>query len=368
MRQVKYLIAVLFGFASDLSQFLRSAFQSRTALVAENLFLRKHLAFYCEHKVRPRPMTDAARLSLILLSRLFDWKKALVVVKPDTLIGWHRKGFKLFWRWKSRPGRPALPLEIRELIARMARENPTWGQARVAAELSLKLGIFLSPRTVRKYWPQEPSDCRKRISSQQWTTFVRNHANAIVASDFLVAVTARFQFLYVLVILELGSRRILHCNVTAHPTAEWTAQQFREAIPSEHRYRFLIHDRDSIFSAEFDNELARGFRLTALRTPPKSPQANAHCERLVGTVRRGCLDFLIPLTEKHLRRLLHEWVRHYNGGRPHRSLGPGIPDQGRGPTLATGSNRHPIIKASQVSARSVLRGLHQEYAWDRIAA
>ena len=369
MQRVRSLIAVLFGFASDLSQFLRSAFQSRTALVAENLFLRKQLAFYREHKVRPRRMTDAARLSLVLLSRLFDWKKALVVVKPDTLIGWHRKGFKLFWRWKSRPGRPALPLKIRELIARMARENPTWGQGRVAAELALKLGIFLSSRTVRKYWPWEPSDCRRRrISSQQWTIFVRNHANAIIASDFLVAVTARFQFLYVLIILELGSRRILHCNVTAHPTAKWTAQQFREAIPSEHRYRFLIHDRDSIFSAEFDHELSQGFGLTVLRTPPKSPQANAHCERLVGTVRRECLDFLIPLTERHLRRLLHEWVRHYNGGRPHRSLGPGIPDQGRGPTKTTGSDRHSIATASQVNARSVLGGLHHEYAWDRIGA
>ena len=310
MRRVISLIAVLFGFASDLGQFLRSAFQSRTALVAENLFLRKQLVFYREHKVRPRRMTDVARLSLVLLSQLFDWKKALVIVKPDTLIDWHRKGFKLFWRWKSRPGRPALPLKIRELIARMARENPTWGQGRVAAELGLKLGIFLSPRTMRKYWPWEPSDCRgRRISSQQWTIFVRNHANAIIASDFLVAVTVRFQFLYVLVILELGSRRILHCNVTAHPTAEWTAQQFREAIPSEHRYRFLIHDRDSIFSAEFDDELAQGFGLTVLRTPPQSPQANAHCERLVGTVRRECLDFLIPLTERHLRRLLREWVR-----------------------------------------------------------
>ncbi len=369
MRRVISLIAVLFGFASDLGQFLRSAFQSLTALVAENLFLRKQLAFYREHKVRPRRMTDVARLSLVLLSQLFDWKKALVIVKPDTLIDWHRKGFKLFWRWKSRPGRPALPLKIRELIARMARENPTWGQGRVAAELGLKLGIFLSPRTVRKYWPWEPSDCRgRRISSQQWTIFVRNHANAIIACDFLVAVTVRFQFLYVLVILELGSRRILHCNVTAHPTAEWTAQQFREAIPSEHRYRFLIHDRDSIFSAEFDHELAQGFGLTVLRTPPQSPQANAHCERLVGTVRRECLDFLIPLTERHLRRLLREWVHHYNGGRPHRSLGPGIPDQGRGPTKTTGSNRHSITTASQVSARCVLGGLHHEYAWDRIAA
>jgi putative transposase len=160
MRRVRSLIAVLFGFASDLGQFLRSAFQSRNALVAENLFLRKQLAFYREHNVRLRRMTDAARLSLVLLSRLFDWRKALVVVEPDTLIGWHRKGVKLFWHWRSRPGRPALPLKIRELIARMALENPTWGQARVAAEFSLKLGLFLSPRTVRKYWPWEPSDCR----------------------------------------------------------------------------------------------------------------------------------------------------------------------------------------------------------------
>ena len=157
-----------------------------------------------------------SRLSLVLLSRLSDLKKALLVVKPDTLIGWHRKGFKLFWRWKSCSGRPALPFEIRELIARVARENPTWGQARVAAELSVKLGNLLSPRTLRKYWPREPSDCRgRRIASQQWTIFVRNHANTIVAGDFLVAVTDRFQFLYVLVILELGSRRILHFNVTA---------------------------------------------------------------------------------------------------------------------------------------------------------
>ena len=267
------VVSELFG---DLLRLANSAVRSQGSLVAENLFLRKQLAFYQERKVRPRRLTDAARLTLALWSRWFNWKGALIIVKPETLIGWHRKGFHLFWRWKSRPGRPPLPRDIRELIARMARENPTWGQARVADELSLKLGIVLSPRTVRKYWPWEPSDCRgRRVSSQQWKTFVRNHANAIVACDFLVAVTARFQFLYVLVILELGSRRILRCNVTAHPTAEWTGQQFREAIPSEQRYRFLIHDRDSIFSAEFDHELTQGFGLAVLRTPPQSPQAKA---------------------------------------------------------------------------------------------
>jgi Integrase core domain len=136
----------------------------------------------------------------------------------------------------------------------------------------------------------------------------------------------------------------------------------------EQRCWFLIHDRDSIFSAEFDRELAQGFGLTVLRTPPQLPQANAHCERLVGTVRRECLDFLIPLTERHLRRLLGEWVRHYNGGRPHRSLGPGIPDHGLGPAIMTVGNRNTIPEASQFSARSVRGGLHHEYSWDRIAA
>ena len=138
--------------------------------------------------MQPQRLTDAARYTLVVWSRMFDWKNALVVVKPDTLIGWHRNGFRLFWRWKSRPGRPTLHPEIRALIVRMAGENPTWGQMRVAAELYLKLGILVSPRTVRKYWPWEPTDRGgRRASSQRWATFVRNHAHAIVACDFLVA-------------------------------------------------------------------------------------------------------------------------------------------------------------------------------------
>lgn len=370
MRQLRSLLTVLLGLVSDLVQFMRLALRSRTALVAENLFLRKQLAFYCERKAKPRPLTDAARLSLVFWSRLLEWKDALMIVKPETLIGWHRKGFKLFWRGKSRPGRPALPREIQALIARMARENPTWGEERVADELWLKLGIHVSPRTVGKYWPVgDPRDRGgKRVSTQSWATFVRNHADAIVACDFLVAVTARFQFLYVLVILELGSRRILQCNVTAHPTAEWTLQQLREALPDTDYCRFLIHDRDSIFSDDFDEELVRGFGLRVLRTPPQSPQANAYCERLVGTVRRECLDFFIPLNERHVRQMFREWVRHYNGGRPHSSLGPGIPDRGRSAMITRRGNRRPIGKDSRVTARSVLGGLHHEYSWVRLAA
>src|ERR1039457_6623769 len=209
------VLSTLVVVVSDLLSILKLSFRSRTALLAENLFLRKQLAFYEEHKIRPRLLTDATRLTLVLWSRWFNWKDALIIVKPETLIGWHRKGFRLFWRWKSSRGRPRLPKNIRGLIVRMVRENPTWGQARVADELSLKLGIFVVPRPVRKYWPWQPHNGNQnRVSTQRWGTFVRNHADAIVACDFMMAVTARFQFLYVMVVLELGSRRILHCNVT----------------------------------------------------------------------------------------------------------------------------------------------------------
>ena len=159
------------------------------------------------------------------------------------------------------------------------------------------------PRTIRKYWPQQPEigSGRRRSASQRWKTFVRNHAQGIVACDFLVAVTARFRILFVFVAMEIGSRRILHCNVTAHPTAEWTLQQLRDAIPSDHPCRFLIHDRDTIFSSELDAEVKSTFGLRVLRTPVRAPHANAYCERLIGTVRRECLDFMIPLHERQLR-------------------------------------------------------------------
>src|SRR6266481_3912089 len=240
----------------------------------------------------------------------------------------------------------------------MVRANPTWGQARIANELSLKLGIQVSPRTVRAYWPDELRPCR-RGSSQTWSSFIRNHAQAIVACDFLLAVTARFRILYIFVLLEIGSRRIVHCNVAAHPTADWTLQQFREAIPSQHRYRALIHDRHGTFSAELDQAVA-DLGIKVLKTPPRAPQANAFCERLMGTIRRECLDFLIPLNERHLRQILREWVRHYNRGRPHSSLGPGIPDQEIKAAMPR-AYRHRFAAGEVVVTRSILGGLHHEY-------
>jgi len=351
---------------SQALQFMRLTTRSQVGLAAEVLFLRKQLAFYQEHAIKPKRFDDAARLSLLLLSKLFEWKNALVNVKPETLIGWHRKAFRRFWSWKSRGGRPRLPRNIRELIAEMALNNPTWGQERVADELSLKLGILVSPRTVAAYWP-DSLDSGPRISTQRWSTFVRNHAQALVACDFATVMTATFRRLYVLVVMDIGTRRILHCNVTAHPTAEWTAQQLREAIPSDHHYRFLVHDRDSIFSREVD-ETIEGLGLKVLRTPIRAPQANAFCERLIGTIRRECLDFMIPLNEKHLRTILREWVSHYNHGRPHSALGPGFPEALTPLFTPTSDSRHGLAPRSRIVAKKVLGGLHHEYRLERLAA
>jgi hypothetical protein len=185
-------------------------------LAAENLFLRKQLALYQERRVKPRRADDALRIALVTLSRLIDWKAVLTVVKPDTLIRWHRKGFRLFWRWKSRaPGRPPLPLNVQRLIAVMARANTMWGEERIAAELRLKLGLRVSPRTVRRYMPRGGRP-RHGVSSQQWSTLVRNHCRGDPACDFFVTITATFRTLYVFVVLDVGTRRIVHWSVTEH--------------------------------------------------------------------------------------------------------------------------------------------------------
>jgi putative transposase len=198
-------------------------------------------------------------------------------------------------------------------------------------------------------------------------TFVRNHAHAMLACDFFVVVTARFRILYVFVVMEVGTRKIAHFNVTAHPTAAWTLQQFRDAIAGEQPYRFILHDRDSIYSGELDSAL-KSLGVTVLRTPFRVPQANAICERLIGTMRRECLDFLIPFNERHVRRILKEWVAHYNQGRPHASLGPGIPGAGE-VFVTTGSHhRHQLAHDCKVVGRSILGGLHHEYRLERIAA
>jgi transposase InsO family protein len=331
-------------------------------LAAENLFLRKQLALFQEREIKPRRADDATRAAMVWLSRAFSWREALVVVKPATLIRWHREGFRLYWKLKSRPGRPAVPREIRALIRRMASENPTWGEERIAHELLLKLGLKVSPRTVRKYMPEHSGGGPDgRASDQRWKTFVRSHAEAIVACDFFTVVTATFRVLYVFIVVEHATRRILHFSVTEHPTADWTRQQLREAIPGDHTYQFLVRDRDAKFSRRLDESIRR-LGLEILRTPIRVPQANGICERTIGTIRRECLDFLIPLGERHLCRILTEWVRHFNAARPHSALGPGIPNPPMNPPRELQPDRHKLPSGARVAARPILGGLHHEYS------
>jgi len=361
-----HCVRILIGFATDLVQFVRASLRSRTGLAAENLFLRKQLALYRERQVKPPRASDSLRLTLVFLARWFAWREALTIVRPATLIRWHREAFRRFWRWRSRAGRPPLPRDLQGLIATMARENPTWGEERIAAELRLKLGIRVSPRTVRRYMARPRGGGGCRATDQRWATFVRTHAQALVACDFCVVVTATFRTLYVFVALEIGSRRLLHVNATAHPTAQWTLQQFREILAAPHSYRFVLHDRDSIYSPWLDGSVAAmGVRI--LRTPVRSPMANAVCERLLGSLRRECLDYLIPFGEEHLRRILGAWKAYYNRGRPHASRGPGLPEPSPGlpaPLLAG----HQLPKGARIVARSILGGLHHEYGFDKLAA
>jgi putative transposase len=224
----------------------RLFFSPRAALVAEILFLRKQLALFQERKVKRRRTTPAFRITTVVLARFFNWRDALLIVKPETLLRWHRNGFRRFWRWKSsKPGRPPLPLSVRELVREMAQENPTWGEERIADELKLKLGIRLSPRTVSKYLDRNRSGGGSY--DQRWGTFVRNHAKAIVACDFFVSVTATFQLLYVFVAMEIGTRRILHCNITAHPQQNGLFSSFGRSLPT----RILINSSFTIEIVSF---------------------------------------------------------------------------------------------------------------------
>ena len=242
----------------------------------------------------------------------------------------------------------------------MASDNPTWGQERIANELLLKLAIRISPRTVRKYMPK-PVSGRPR-GDQLWSTFLRNQAQAFVACDFFVAVTATFRQIYVFVVMHHSSRKLLHFNVTSHPTADWTLQQLRETFGTDQEFRYLLHDRDSIFS-EGLNRSIEAFGLRVLKSPPRSPKANALCERLIGTIRRECLDWLIPLSEHHLRLPLKMWAVHYNRSRPHMGLGPGIPDPPEHRILPTNSacGRHQLGGLARLRVKSILGGLHHEY-------
>ena len=354
------LARTIVGVASDVLRLVVSFLRPSSAIRAENLVLRKQLASYIERGIKPRRLDHATRVSLALFTRMFDWRASVVNVRPATIVRWHRLGWRIFWRRKCRAGRPPIPAELRSLIRRMAAENPLWGEERIANELLVKLGIRVSPRTVGKYMPKRPPGQPR--GDQRWSTFLKNHAKAILACDFFVAVTATFRMLYVFVVIEHGTRRLAHVNVTAHPSADWTLQQLREVVGNGGAHRYLIHDRDRIFAKHLDDSI-RALGVEVLRSPVASPKANSIVERVIGTVRRECLDWVIPISEAHLRSILREWTTHYNQGRPHSALGPGVPDPPKECVkVPKSTSRHRLAAGALVLVKSVLGGLHHEYS------
>jgi putative transposase len=252
---------------------------------------------------------------VILLQLWKNWREALIVVKPETVIKWHRQGFKRYWRWKSKApvGRPKIDKEIRELIGKMSRENPLWGVPRIQAELRL-LGFDLAESTVAKYRVRGSAS-----PSQTWKTFLANHAKQIAAIDFGAVPTLTFRNLYCFIILLHDRRHVIHFNVTAHATAEWTARQLIEAFPEDSATRYLLRDRDQIYGAEFRRRVS-GMQIEDITTAPRSPFQNPYAERVMGSIRRECLDHLIIIGEDHLRRTLRDYMDYYHNSRPHEAL------------------------------------------------
>ena len=324
--------------------------RARAALQLEVLALRHQLQVLQRARTPRLRLTLADRLLWVWLARVWnDWRTALVIVQPETVIAWHRRGFRLFWTWKSRRriGRPAVPADVRTLIRTMSQSNPLWGAPRIHGEL-LKLGIEVSQATVAKYMNKH-----RRPPSQTWRTFLENHVGQVMAADFFVVPTATCRLLFVLVILAHERRRVVHVAVTDHPTAAWTNQQLREAFPWDQAPRYLIRDRDHAFDGWVETAKAMGIdeRLTA----PRSPWQNAYAERFIGSARRECLDHVIVFGAAGLQRLMKRYCTYYEQSRTHLSLNKDAPIPR---PMATGGGR--IVASPQVG------GLHHRY--DRQAA
>jgi transposase InsO family protein len=332
---------------------IRQGFRTWAELQAEILALR-HQLLVLQRSVRARNLrlSTTDRLLWVWLSRLWsDWRSALVIVKPETVIAWHRRGFRLYWSWKSRhpQGRPSVSREVIELIRKMSLANPRWGAPRIHGEL-LKLGFELSEATVAKYIarPRKPP-------SQTWHTFLANHAKELVSADFFVVPTAFFRVLFVFVTLSHDRRRPVHFAVTEYPTAEWVAHQLLEAFPWDSAPRYLLRDRDGSYGERF-REAANWLGIREVLTAPQSPWQNAYVERLIGSIRRECLDHVIVLNETGLRRILKSYFEYYERTRTHLSLSKDAPVGRPIQPIETGR----IVEIPQVG------GLHHRY--ERIAA
>ncbi len=324
---------------------LTSLFKSKSRLEAENAALGRQL-IVLRRKVRGRvQLTNGDRMFLVQLYRWFpSVLRAITMIRPETLVRWHRAGFRRYWRWKSRSlgGRPKIDADLRALIRRMSAENPLWGAPRIHGEL-LKLGFEVAQSSVAKYMVK-----RCGPPSQGWRTFLRNHAPDIAAMDLFVVPTMGFDLLYVLVIVRLARRDLVWINVTTRPTADWIARQITEAFPWDKAPRYLIRDRDQVYGAAATRRLrAMGIRDKPIA--PGSPWQNGFAERLIGSIRRECVDHMVVLGEAHLRRILTKYAAYYNGLRIHRSLNEDAPIH------------RAIQYVGDIVSVPVLGGLHHHY-------
>jgi putative transposase len=324
-----------------------SSFRTRTALQAEILALRHQLAVIQKNAPPRLRLQRSDRLLWVLLSRWWPgWRHSLHIVRPDTVLAWHRRAFAWYWTRKSRrrPGRPNVAAEIRNLIRNMSQANPLWGAPRIHGEL-LKLGIEVAQSTVAKYLrrPRKPP-------SQTWRTFLTNHMEQMSSIDFFVVPTATFRVLFVFVVLSHARRRVLHFQVTEHPSQEWTMQQMREALPWDHGCRYLLRDRDAIYGGDL-GAMTKGMGMEEVLTAPRSPWQNPYVERLIGSIRRECLDHIIVWNERSLRRTLQSYFAYYQRSRTHLALAKDAPES----RAVEKPERGRIIVIPQVG------GLHHRY-------
>ena len=328
-------------------------FRKRSSLLLENLALRQQLAVLKRHHPRPH-IRLFDKLFWVLAKRCWKrWKEALIVVSPETVVRWHQAGFALYWRAISRvrraAGRRRIPKESRDLIFRMVAENPTWGAPRIHGEL-LMLGFDFSERTISRWMKRAP---RSPEPAKRWLTFLRNHREAIAAMDFFTVPTVTLRMLYCFFIISHDRRRMLHCNVTRHPTSGWIIQQLREAFPFASAPRFLIFDRDGKYGLEV-LAVVRSLRVSPVRTSFESPWQNGVAERWIETSRRDLLDHVIAVNERHLKRLLSEYLHYYHEDRTHLGLGKGTPNR-----------RKRSFACGRIVSQARLGGLHHRY--DRAA-
>ena len=347
MRTLHQLLRSTLNTLHVLAAAVSATFKSRAALQLGNLALRHQVGVLQRSVKRPK-LAPPDRLLWVWLCAVWSgWRSALLIVKPNTVIAWHRRSFRLFWTWKVRrgqPGRPAVPKHVRELIRRRSRENPLWGAPRLHGEL-LKLGIDVGETSVGKYLVRHP-----KPPSQTWRTFLENHVQTMVSVDFFTVPTISFRVLYVFLVLAHDRRRIVHFNVTTHPTAEWTARQLREAFPFDQVPRYLLRDRDGIFGSEFRRDV-KAMGIKEVLSTPRSPWERAFVERVIGTIRRECLDHLMVFKQASLYRHVKSFLAYYHESRTHRSLAKDSPE----PRPVHSAECGAVVAIPQVG------GLHHRY-------